>query len=187
MRDVPEVRPFVDAQLTWDRAMAEALAEARQRQGNPVVVGIIGSEHLRYGHGVPHQLADLGVDGAAVLLPGEPEDCAELTAGVADAVFLLEPQLPQATDRPRLGVLLTVERDEIRVAEVLAGSIAQAAGLMAGDVVVKAAGQEVRRQGDLIDIVGRQAPGTWLPLLVQRDTQTIDVVAKFPAATDAKR
>ncbi|MDH3580912.1 MAG: ChaN family lipoprotein, partial [Hyphomicrobiales bacterium] len=60
---------FVEAQLTWDRAMAEALAAARQRRPAALVVGIIGSGHIRYRHGVPHQLADLGIADAAVLLP----------------------------------------------------------------------------------------------------------------------
>src|SRR6266478_2330193 len=49
----PEFKHFVEAQLTWDRTMAEALAEARQNFGNAVVVGILGSGHIAGGHGVP--------------------------------------------------------------------------------------------------------------------------------------
>jgi uncharacterized iron-regulated protein len=59
---------FVRAQLFWDRAMAEAIAGAR-RNGRPLVVGIMGSGHVEYGDGVPHQLAALGVDDVATALP----------------------------------------------------------------------------------------------------------------------
>lgn len=60
---------FVDSQLAWDRAMAEALAKAATRNERPLVVGIMGSGHIRFGHGVPHQLRDLGVSNIATLLP----------------------------------------------------------------------------------------------------------------------
>ena len=45
----PEFKHFVEAQLTWDRAMAEALAEAKQNFGNAVVVGIVGGGHVAGG------------------------------------------------------------------------------------------------------------------------------------------
>jgi hypothetical protein len=34
---------------------------------------------------------------------------------------------------------------------------------------------------DLVTIVRRQAPGTWLPLAVRRGEQSLEVVARFPA------
>ena len=51
-----------------------------------------------------------------------------------------------------------------------------------GDVITFAAGVAVRATGELIAIVGRQAPGTWLPLEVRRDGSLLSLVAKFPAA-----
>ena len=59
---------FVCAQQFWDVAMAEAIASV-QRYGRPLVVGIMGSGHVEYGDGVPHQLAALGVDNVATALP----------------------------------------------------------------------------------------------------------------------
>jgi len=47
----PEFKRFVEAQLTWDRAMAEALAEARQNFGNAVVVGILKRARCRGARG----------------------------------------------------------------------------------------------------------------------------------------
>ena len=82
---------FVEAQLTWDRAMAEALARGHPRPGTPLVVGLIGSEHLRHREGVPHQLADLGIDKVAVLLPRDVrEGCQGSVPGEADALFILD-------------------------------------------------------------------------------------------------
>lgn len=79
---------FVQAQSVWDRAMAEAIAQARHRTGRSVVA-ITGSGHLRFREGVPHQLAALGMDDAMILLPWNPDDdCEELkSGGLADAVF----------------------------------------------------------------------------------------------------
>jgi len=75
---------FVDAQLLWDRAMAAGIARhAATRQ----VVGIMGSGHIRHGHGVPHQLRDLAVDRIYSLVPlAADETCEALGADVADVV-----------------------------------------------------------------------------------------------------
>ena len=98
---------FVEAQQNWEHAMAEALVAQRVTgpQGQPpLVVGIIGSGHLRFGFGVPHQLRGLGVDRVTTLLPLSPgEDCREIRPGLAGAVFTFpkEPATPVAP--PRLG------------------------------------------------------------------------------------
>ena len=81
-------RRFVEAQLVWDRAMAEAIVAARRDRPEALVVGIIGSGHLRHGWGVPHQLASLGMPQAAVLLPWDRDSaCTDLVAGLAMAVY----------------------------------------------------------------------------------------------------
>ncbi|MBK8906847.1 MAG: ChaN family lipoprotein [Rhodospirillales bacterium] len=87
---------FVAAQLTWDRAMAEALAAARDSAGgsaDALIVGIIGQGHLEHGWGVPRQLEHLGSADAAVLLPmARDKACPGLPGTLADAVFVYEPQ-----------------------------------------------------------------------------------------------
>ena len=89
--DDPGFERFVAAQLTWDRAMAEALAAARAQPQAPLVVGLAGIGHLQNGWGIPYQLRALGIVDAAVLLPvAAGTACAELAAGYADAVFVLE-------------------------------------------------------------------------------------------------
>jgi hypothetical protein len=175
---------FVEAQLTWDRAMAEALFDARGANPDALIVGILGRGHIQYGHGVPHQLADLGEESVAILLPVETgAACQALKPVVADAVFLVAPDESSEHEpaRPRLGIMIEQAVDGIRVLEVFEGSVAEAAGLAHGDIILNAATFPVVRTSELIEIVQRQAPGTWLPLDVRRDSQTRRFVAEFPS------
>lgn len=179
--DDARLRGFVRVQLLWDRAMAEAIRTARGRPARPLVVAVAGGGHLRHGHGIPWQLADLGIADAAVLLPWDDgTDCKQLAAGVADAVFGTADAPAPATPKPRLGVRVAGAEGGVRVVEVMAGSVAARARIQAEDLIVSAAGTDLAAPGDLITIVGRQAPGTWLPLVVRRGHRTVDVVAKFP-------
>lgn len=170
---------FVESQLLWDRAFAEALDGAARTHPEALVVGIIGSGHLRDGHGVPNQLRALGAGRVAVWLPISADTpCSELAAGTANAVFAVADV--RATPPPRLGILLEDEASGPQVREVMAGSVAETAGVLKGDRVVAAAGNKVASSSDLIATVRRQAPGTWLPLKIDRAGREIELVAKFP-------
>ena len=179
----PEFKRFVEAQLTWDRAMAEALAGAKRRFSNATIVGVLGSGHVAEGHGVPHQLKDLGVTAVTSLIPVSVDTACKLVGtSYADVIFTLQrSDDTPPPERPRLGVLLEPGDGAPRINRVVNKSVAEAAGLQAGDHVVRAAGLETRIPSDLVDIVGRQAPGTWLPLSIRREGQEIDLIAKFPA------
>jgi hypothetical protein len=86
----PEFKRFVEAQLTWDRAMAEALVQAKQNFGNAVVVGILSIGHVAGGHGVPRQLWALDGFEASSLIPATVDTaCALIGTGYADAIFTL--------------------------------------------------------------------------------------------------
>lgn len=185
--DDPRFQNFVTVQTTWDRAMAQALAEASARPEAPLVVGVLGSGHLEYGFGVPYQLEDLGVQNAAVFLPVSPADSCDVHKDeVADALFVLPPmeQVASAPDGPRLGVMIETAEDKVRVMQVMDDSVAAAADIRDGDAILQAAGVALKDTADLIGIVQQQAPGTWLPLSIERDGETLDIVAKFPAAAN---
>jgi uncharacterized iron-regulated protein len=177
---------FVAAQLTWDRAMAEALAGARGRHPNALVVGVIGRGHLDHRDGVPHQLADLGIADAAVLLPVAPKEACAAEVGLADLLFVTarERQGAHGPPKPRLGVLIDTQESGVVIMQVVEGSVAERAGLLAGDIVLSAAGVNIAAVPDLITVIQRQAPGTWLPLAVRRGEIVRAVVAEFPAARE---
>jgi S1-C subfamily serine protease len=146
------------------------------------VIAFMGSGHTGPG-AVPHQLRALGIDGTAVLLPWDREPgCAPPKAGTAQAFFGVAPtDTAAAAERPRLGIALVPgEGPGARIERVQDGSVAAAAGLRTGDVVIEIAGREVRRNADVLNTIRRQAPGTWLPMRVRRDGAEHDLVAKFP-------
>ena len=185
-------RNFVDSQLGWDRAMAEALASAaRAQRGSasgaasdapaPLVVGIMGSGHVRFGHGVAHQLKSLGVDNPGLLLPlAASTPCTDIVAGLADAVFAVPEAVLAPVPPPRLGVSLEEHRDGVKIVEVSAGSLASHTGLRAGDIITEAAGATLKRSATLVALVRAQPPGTWLQLTLKRESTTIERVVRFP-------
>lgn len=173
---------FVDAQLTWDRAMAEVLATSHRLDPEALMIGVVGRGHLEYGYGIPHQLADLGIDDIAVLLPLNADDeCADLQGNLADAVFVVETKAPAApVARPRLGAMIKNTDAGVHLVEVEAGGVAAASGLRAGDIIRSAAGFDTATTAALIEVIKRQAPGTWLPLAIQRSNVELEITARFP-------
>lgn len=173
-------RFFVESQTAWDRAMAEALAR-RAGAGKPLVVGVMGSGHLRHGHGVPHQLRALGVKNIGTLLPlSAGAECKEIRAGLADAVFMLPAQVAPKPAPPRLGIQLEDHPDGVRILAVTAGSLAEQTGLKRGDVILEMAGRPVKKVLVAISHVRLQPAGTWLPLLIKRGEETLELVVRFP-------
>jgi hypothetical protein len=184
-RDDAAFRNFLESQLTWDRAMAEALAARAQgaAASRPLVVGIMGGGHMRNGHGVPHQLRDLGVKNIGTLLPMDTATaCNELQAGLADAVFALPRRARDKPPPPRLGVRLEPSEQGVRIASITAGSLAEVSGLQTGDHILTVAGTPANMT-NLIAAVRNQPAGTWLPVQVRRAENTLDLVIKFPGRT----
>ena len=182
-RDGPDFLHFVDSQTTWDRAMAQGLADALHTadgDDHPLVVGIMGSGHVRYGRGVAYQLRDLGIESVGMLLPvSASEDCSKLD-GIADAVFAVPKLPPSAPPRPRLGIRIEQTKDGVNILNVVEGSLAEKTGLRVGDRFVSISGTKVARVSDVIRAVHEQPPGTWMPMHVRRDGQELELVVKFP-------
>ncbi|MCW9045755.1 MAG: ChaN family lipoprotein [Alphaproteobacteria bacterium] len=173
---------FVQSQLTWDRAMAEKLAEMVRSPDIDQAVGIIGSGHLANGYGVSHQLEDLGITNTAIAIPmDKANECQTIGPGFADLVFVTEPMVKaEEAWKPMLGVLLELSKSGVRAVKVLDGSVGQKAGLKEGDIFKSIAGTSVSQVKEAITIVRRQAPGTWLPLVMERKGETLPFIAKFP-------
>jgi uncharacterized iron-regulated protein len=179
--DAVAAQRFVEAQLTWDRALAEGLATAAARHPDAVIVGVMGSGHLEHGYGVAHQLTALGIDDVVTLLPWDVErDCSLFASDLADWVFGIA--APAEPAPPRLGVELAQGDGGVRVVRVQDGSVAAAAGLRPDDVVVAAAGTPTPQPSALRTVVEATAPGTWLPLTVRRGGRTRTIVARFGQA-----
>lgn len=185
--DDADFKRFIAGQQLWDRAMAQILQKAMTEstdKDKPLVVGVMGAGHVLHGFGVTHQLHDLGVKNVAALLPWDTDrSCQQFVKGAADAVFGVLPHISDAIQPQfqRLGIRFEIARGGALVLQVEKRSIAEAAKLQDADVILEMAGLPLKNTDDVIAIVKRQAPGTWLPLKVRRDDQEIEIIAKFPA------
>lgn len=185
--DDTDFRHFIGGQQLWDRAMAQILQHALVNSTaaeKPLVVGIMGTGHVLHGFGVTHQLRDLGITDVAALLPWDSDkSCKQLVKGVADAVFGVLPHVsgPFQPQFQRLGIRYEIGRGGAVILQVEKNSIAEAAKLLDSDVILEMAGVPIQSLEDVIAIVKRQAPGTWLPLKIKRGDLGMEIIAKFPA------
>ena len=132
--DPQALERFIGAQAFWDRAMAEVIAAQLAREPARLVVGILGGGHVRDGHGVAHQLRDLGVQRIGALLTWErAESCQALGETLADGLYLIDP--PRDDAPPRLGIAMAPDAQGVRLSAVTPGSLAAAAGLREGDLI----------------------------------------------------
>lgn len=90
---------FRRAQSAWDRAMAQAIAKALERDSGPIVA-LVGRGHIERGYGIPHQLKTMGVKEVITLLPrNEGEPCLEDEPPLAQGLYGL-PTMPAAPPDP---------------------------------------------------------------------------------------
>ena len=187
-KDNPKFNNFVAAQLTWDRAFAEAIEEklkSEQTAGkNPVIINIIGRGHIDYGFGVLHQLKSMGVYDVVSFVPWDDKANCDQTKQdgniVADAIFGTAAfnQFKHPTG-PKLGVFIEQGVGGVAVKDVVEKSIAANSGILKGDLIIEAAGKKMASPTDLIKTINAVLPGTWLPLKIIRNNRTIEMVAKF--------
>jgi S1-C subfamily serine protease len=124
----------------------------------------------------------MGIDDVDVLLPlDSTATCDPLPADLASAVFVVdvESETP-VPPRPRLGIIIEGSDVGVRVSQVVEDSVAAQCGLVEGDLIEAAAGFKTTTNASLIEIIQRQAPGTWLPLKVKRGDESLELLAKFP-------
>lgn len=95
----------------------------------------------------------------------------------------------------RLGVTVTPLSDQLAqyfgvkqgvlVSEVAAGSVAEAAGIKAGDVITTVDGQVVSSSSDVVRELGEADSGASLEIRVTRDHKEVTLTAKMPERTRA--
>lgn len=184
---------FEEAQLLWDRSFAEGIAQQLIDYPDRLPIAFVGRGHVEYGYGIEHQLANLGIEKivSAISLISD-QDCNlahdEADRPIADYIYFLPngPAVAETahTHRPRIGVVIEDAQDGgALVKRVLDNSPAAAGGFLPGDVVIKAAGLEVKAASDLGRIIRSHTWGAWLPFSVKRGGMTSEVVVKLPISS----
>ncbi|WP_421621246.1 ChaN family lipoprotein [Alkalilimnicola ehrlichii] len=174
---------FIRAQVLWDRVMAERLKALRASGPGPVV-GLMGRGHMSHGHGVPAQLADLGVERVLTLLPYPvAPDCEPPASDLADALYGLAPEPGTPQRRLRLGIQVGPGEHGLRVVAVNEGSVAEQAGLREGDELVEAAGRPVESHGDLLMILDKAREGFLLPIKINRNGDRKTLLVSFAVSS----
>jgi serine protease Do len=83
------------------------------------------------------------------------------------------------TDRVKLGVRMEEQEGRVVVKEVVAGSAADQAGVLAGDVILAIDQEPVSDNFDLIYAVGQKAKGDKGTLEVERDGSKLTLEVEF--------
>lgn len=164
----PRLERFFLIQSIWDSIMAEQAARVRRETGRPVIV-LAGGGHVEKGYGIAHRLRVY--DPAAAVLTVMPFS-GGAPAGGAD-LFYFSPE------RKRFGLRFEDGGGGPVIVSVLPGSVAEEAGLKAGDAVTGTGGVTVRTAADLHRAaVSALARKKNLPLTVRRGGSVREFVLK---------
>jgi len=112
-----------------------------------------------------------------------------LCAGISLPPLRAEPttplQVPEPQQRrPRLGVYLESDTGGVWVRQVAPGSVAEQAGLKAGDRILELNGAPVQRAGQVIRAVRLQPEAKPLEMLLERAGRQLRLQIKLPMACD---
>lgn len=128
---------FLLIQSVWDTKIANEAVKYRARTGKTMVI-LAGSGHVEYGWGIKHRLNSLAPLAEVVLImPWRGGH--SLQAEAADLFYYCP-----AKHRSRLGFELSMEEAGALVTGVVPESKAEKAGVIEGDIIVKAGGQELQ-------------------------------------------
>jgi len=180
----PSFRRFAQGQQLWDRAMAEIFYKAVKEDKKKLIVGVLGAGHVMGGYGVPHQLQAMDVKNVKSLMAWDGTlDCDQLKEGVVDIAFgvsVVSEAEKNADERPRLGVYLENNAGVV-VTRLVPDSVAAQSNIQVGDKITVIAGMPAAKVKDVVKAVQSTAFGTWLPMTIIRDDESLEIVAKFPA------
>jgi predicted metalloprotease with PDZ domain len=83
-------------------------------------------------------------------------------------------------DKVLLGVRMRSEEDAVFVEEVVEGSPAEGAGILAGDEILSLDGFPVEEMWDVILVVKSKKPGADIAVELRREGEVVNITAHFP-------
>ena len=138
LREIFELHPgskdkdfdlFYQVQILWDETMAESVYEFLKENPDYQMVILAGNGHLIYGYGIPHRTYRRnGYQYSIILNDEEDRD------DIAD--FRLFPRALQATESPKLGILVDNSGEEVKINGFDEKSVAKTSGMKEGDKIL---------------------------------------------------
>ncbi len=189
-----QLNGMFNAQCTWDAAMAyNSVRNLKEHGGgNSIMVVLIGFGHVAYGLGIERQAA-LWFDGKmASVIPLEMADekGRELDSAQASfASFLWGLPVEEFPAFPELGISTRAneESKELKVIFVQPDSVAERAGVKAGDVLLAMDGETVKGRSTLNRAISGKRWGDAAILKVRRDEQELELQALFRRRSEEDR
>ncbi len=135
------VDDFYNAQLVWDEAMAQRVAQHLSDNPDSKMVVMAGNGHLMFGYGIPDRASRRGVKDYKILLNN-------IAPKPSIADYILYPAALSGKSAPKLGVILDTHGGSLKVTKVIDGA-AKKAGIKKGDTIVKVNKMDVTKLSDL--------------------------------------
>jgi hypothetical protein len=179
------------AQCTWDATMGYNAVQALEASSEPdtIMVVLIGSGHVAYGLGIQRQAAYWFDGTMASVIPvaiadeeGAPID--SVTASYADFVWGIPAEMNTVYPSLGLSTRLVEEDHTLEVLMAGEGSIGEAAGVQAGDILFSMDGIRLSDRATLNRLVAGKSWGDAAELVVRRGGEDLRLTAFFRRTLD---
>jgi uncharacterized iron-regulated protein len=183
---------FQRVQVLWDETMAESVANHLLTclDGSRHMVVVAGGNHVRYGFGIPRRVFRRLPTSYALIGSHEAHVAEEMKYRMMDVQMPQFPMVPydyevyvayeKLPGEPvKLGVRMEEKDGRVVVQEVIAGSTAEQAGVLAGDVILTLGGEPIAENFDLVYAVGQRQKGDKAILEVERGGEKLTLEVEF--------
>jgi hypothetical protein len=156
---------FLDVQLLWDEGMAERAARYLKVHPDRTMIVLAGAGHIEYGRGIPNRVIRRIPVPSATVVSGNHRP---MDPGLAD--YILYPRQVGLPAPGLLGVMLDLESDGagVGVQGFADDSGAEAAGVKAGDRIVRVGDQPINGYADIRISLMDSRPGQKVPVEIVR-------------------
>ncbi|RJQ56709.1 MAG: PDZ domain-containing protein [Nitrospiraceae bacterium] len=133
---------FYQAQLLWDETMSWSIDEFLGKTPGHQVVVLAGRGHIEFGSGIPKRTFRRNNKDYAIILSD-----VSVEPGIAD--YVVFPKPVEGKTSPKLMIMISEEKEGLRITGFAENSVSEKAGLKAGDIILTTDGTEIRGLDDL--------------------------------------
>ncbi|MGE5893595.1 MAG: ChaN family lipoprotein [bacterium] len=154
---------FFQSQILWDETMAQTIAETLKKSPDVQIIALAGGGHFLNSWGIPDRVKRLTGIAPFVILNSGGE---KITREIADLV--LYPGPVEGPEPPLLMVALKKAPEGILVEKLVAGGVAEKAGIKADDVLRTIDGRKIEDVADIKIALLDRRPGDRVKLTLSR-------------------